>query len=114
MLLPAKDIPDLQFDAAEPDEEGESSERTDVMEIMDADTKESVMTSQNSDFREHSRNLLESVAGGASDRVNQQGRVGDMIDPKLHKGTSEYRELSQKSRSSERATDEEMSRKLVH
>ena len=49
LLLPAKDIPDLQFDAADPDEEGESSERTDVMEIMDMDTKESV-TSQNSDF----------------------------------------------------------------
>ena len=46
--------------------------------------------------------------------MNQQGRVGDMIDPKLHKGTSEYRELSQKSRSSEKATDEEMSRKLMH
>ena len=49
LLLAAKDIPDLQFDAVEPEEKGESSERTVVMEITDVDTKESVMTPQNSD-----------------------------------------------------------------
>ena len=49
LLLAAKDIPDLQFDAAEPEEKGESSEKTDVMEITDVDTKGSMMTPQNSD-----------------------------------------------------------------
>ena len=37
-----------------------------------------------------------------------------MIHPELHSGNSEYRELSQKSRISEKATDEEKSRKTVH
>ena len=46
LLLAAKDIPDLQFDTAETKEKGKPLERTDVMEIMDVDTKESV---QNSD-----------------------------------------------------------------
>ena len=87
------------------------SEGADVMEIMNVDTKESA---QNSDSREQSRNLLESVAGGASDRMNQHRSVEKMIGPKLLKGTSEYRELSQKSWSSEKDTDEETSRKLVH
>ena len=63
LLLAEKDIPDLHFDAAETKEKSKPLERTDVMEIMDVDTKESA---QNSDSREHSRNLLESVAGGAS------------------------------------------------
>ena len=49
LLLAAKDIPDLQFDAAEVKQKGESSERTEVMEIMDVDTKGSVTTPQNSD-----------------------------------------------------------------
>ena len=114
LLLPAKDIPDLQFDVVEPDEEGESLERTDVMEIMDVDTKESVTTLQNSDSREHSRNSLESAAGGASDQVNQRRSLGKMMDPELHSRTSEYRELSQKSRSSKKVAGEETSRKLVH
>ena len=79
------------------------------MEIMNVDTKESV---QNSDSREHSRNLLESVAGEVADQMNQYGNMGKTIGPKLLKGTSEYRELSQKSRSSENV--EEMLRKLIH
>ena len=40
--------------------------------------------------------------------------MGKTIDPKLLKGTSKYRELSQKSRSSEKDTGEETSRKLLH
>ena len=36
------------------------------------------------------------------------------IDPEVHKRTSEYREHSRNSRSSEKATDEERSRKTVH
>ena len=48
-------------------EKGDSSEKTEVMEIMDVNTKRSVMAPQNSDFREHSRNLLESAAGEAQE-----------------------------------------------
>ena len=50
LLLAAKDIPDLQFDAAEPDKKGESSERTEVMEIIDVERKRNMTVSQNSDF----------------------------------------------------------------
>ena len=50
LLLAAKDIPDLQFDAAEAKEKGDSSGRTEVLEITDVDTKGSVTTPQNSDF----------------------------------------------------------------
>ena len=62
LLLPAKDVPDLQFDVAEAEEKGESSERTDVAEIIDVDTNGSVTISQNSDFREHAKNPQESAA----------------------------------------------------
>ena len=83
MLLAEKDIPDLYFDEAEAKEKSKPSERTDVMEIINVDTKKSA---QNSDSRDHSRKSLESVAGGASDRVNQERRVGKTIDPELHSG----------------------------
>ena len=63
LLLAAKDIPDLQFDAAEAKEEDDSSERTEVLEITDVETNGSATAPQNSDFREHSKNLLESAAG---------------------------------------------------
>ena len=36
------------------------------------------------------------------------------MDPELHSNTSEYREHSQKSQSSGKAADEEMSRNTVH
>ena len=107
LLLAEKDIPDLHFDISETKEKGKPLERADVMEIMNVDTKESA---QNSDSREHSRNLLESVAGGALDRMNQYGNMEKTIGAKLLKGTSEYRELSQKSWRS----DKETSTKIVH
>ena len=50
LLLAAKDIPDLHFDVTEVKEKGESSERTDVMEIIDVETKRNMTVSQNSDF----------------------------------------------------------------
>ena len=50
LLLAAKDIPDLQFKAVEEEEKGDSPERTEVMEIMDVDTKGIVTAPQNSDF----------------------------------------------------------------
>ena len=108
LLLAEKDIPNLHFDAAETKEKSKPSETADVMEIMNVDTKENT---QKSDSGEHSRNSLESIAGGALDRMNQHGNVAKMIGTKLLKGTSEYRELSQKSRSSENV--EEMPRKLM-
>ena len=115
LLLAAKDIPDLQFDAAEAKEKGDSPERTEVMEIMDMDTKGScVMAPQNSDFQEHSRNLLESAAGEAQEQISEQRSVQKTMESEPHSRTSECREHSQKSRSSEKATDEKMSRNIVH
>ena len=108
LLLAEKDIPDLHFDVAETKETGTPLERADAMEIMSVDTKESA---QNSDSREHSRNLLKRVAGGALHRSNHHGNVEKTIGAKLLKETSEYRELSQELRSNEHL--EEMPRKLV-
>ena len=54
LLLAPKDIPDLQFEAAEKKDKGDSPEKTEVMEIMDVDTKCSVIAPLNSNFREHS------------------------------------------------------------
>ena len=73
-------------------EKNKPSERTDVMEIINADTQESA---QNSDFREHSRNLLESTAGKAQEKVSERRGVKKTMDPELHSKTSEYREHSQ-------------------
>ena len=50
LLLAPKDIPDLHFDITEKKEKGDSPERTDVMEIMDVNTEDSVTAPQNSDF----------------------------------------------------------------
>ena len=108
LLLAEKDIPNLHFDVTETKEKGKPSEKADVMEIMNVDTKENV---QNSDSREHSRNSLKSVAGGRLHPSNQHGNVEKITDAKLLKETSEYRELSQESRSSEHL--EETSRKMV-
>ena len=83
LLLAAKDVPNLQFDVAESEERGESAVRTDVVEIIEMDTNESVMASQNSDVREHSKNSLESAAGGASDQVSEQRIVEKTMDLEL-------------------------------
>ena len=116
LLLAARDIPDLQFGAAEPEEKGEPSERREVMEIMDVDTKGScVIAPQNSDFREHSINSLESAAGEAQERISKQRNVQKTMDSEPHSRTSECREHSQKLQSSEKTTDEEeTSRNIVH
>ena len=114
LLLAEKDIPDLHFDVTDTKEKGDSSEKTEVMEIMDVNTKRSVMAPQNSDFQEHSRNSLESAAGEAQERVSEQRSVKQALDPELHSNASEYREHSQKSRNSGKSTDEETSRNTVH
>ena len=46
--------------------------------------------------------------------MNQQRSMEKTMDPELHNRISEYRELSQKSRSSKKVAEEETSRKLVH
>ena len=114
LLLASKDIPDLHFDVAEVTEKGESLERTDVMEIIDVDRKGSVTVSQNSNFREHSRNSLENAAGKAQQQASEQRSVKKTMGLEPHNRISKFREHSQKSRSSEKVTDEEMSRKIVH
>ena len=58
-------------------------------------TKRSLMTPQNSDFREHSRNSLERAVGEAQERVSEQRSVKQALDPELHSNASEYREHSQ-------------------
>ena len=108
LLLEEKDIPDLHFDITETKEKGKPLEKADVMEIVNVDIEESA---QNSNSREHLRNSPESVAGGALYRINQHRNVEKKIGPKLLKGTSEYREHSQESRSSEHV--EEKPRKLM-
>ena len=67
LLLAEKDIPDLHFDITDTKEKGDSSEKTEVMEITEVNTKRSVMVPQNSDFGEHSINSLESAAGEAQE-----------------------------------------------
>ena len=115
LLLAEKDIPDLHFEEATvAKEKGDSAEKTELMEIMDVNTKRSVTAPQNSDFREHSRNSLESAAGEAQERVSKQRSVKKTMNPELHSKTSEYREHSQKSWSSGKVTDEETSRNIVH
>ena len=108
LLLAEKDIPDLHFDIKDRKEKGDSSE---VMEITDVNT--GGMTPLNSNFREHSRNLLESAAGEALELVSEQRSVKQALDLELHGNPSEYREHSQKSQNSVKPTDVETPRKLV-
>ena len=114
LLLAEKDIPDLHFDVMDRTEKGYSSEKTEVMEVIDVNTKRSMMTPQNSDFREHSRNLLESAVGEAQEWVSEQRSVKQALDPELHSNASKYREHSQKSRNSEKSTNVETSENIVH
>ena len=111
LLLAEKDIPDLHFDIKDRKEKGDSSEKTEVMEITDVNT--GGMTPLISNFREHSRNSLESAAGEELELVSEQRSVKQALDSELHSNASEYREHSQKSRDSGKPTDVEKPRKLV-
>ena len=113
LLLAPKDIPNLHFNVTDMDEKSDTLEKTEVMEIMDVNTEECVMAPQNSDFREHSRNSLENVAGEALELVSEQKNVKQTLDSELPSNTSEYREHSQKSRNSRKLIDVETTRKLV-
>ena len=50
LLLAEKDIPDLHFDVTDRTEKDDSPERTDVIEIMDVNTEDSVTAPHNSNF----------------------------------------------------------------
>ena len=113
LLLAEKDIPDLHFHVTDVKEKDDSSEKTEVMEIKDMNTEDCVTAPRNSDFREHSRNLLENAAGEALELVSEQKSVKQVLDSELSSNTSEYREHSQKSRNSRKPTDVETARKLV-
>ena len=111
LLLAPKDIPNLHFNVRDTDEKGDLSEKTEVMEITDVNT--GGMTPLNSDFREHSRNSLESAAGEELELASEQRSVKQALDSKPHSNASEYREHSQKSWNSGKPTDVETPRKLV-
>ena len=106
LLLAEKDIPDLHFDVKD---NGDSP--VDMMELTSVNT--CGMMPQNSEFREHLRNSLESVAGEAQDRESKQRSVRQALNSKLHSNASECREHSQKLRDSGKPTDVETPGKLV-
>ena len=110
LLLAEKDIPDLHFSIKD---NGDSPEKTDMMELMNVNTEDCVTVPRNSDFREHSRNSLESVAGGAQVRLRDERSLEQALDSELHSNTSEYREHSQKSRDSGKPANVERPGKLV-
>ena len=101
LLLAEKDIPDLHFDIKD---NGDSPEKTDMMELMNVNTEDCVTEPRNSEFREHSGNLLESVAGEALERESEQRFVRQGLNSKLHSNASECGEHSQKSRDSGKPT----------
>ena len=107
LLLAPRDIPDLQFAVAEREDKGDSSEKTDVIELMNVNIEDCVTVPRNSDFREHSRNLLQGVAGEAQVRLRDQRSLEKALDSELHSNISEYREHSQKSQDNGKPTDKE-------
>ena len=109
LLLAEKDIPDLHFSI----EDNSDSPEKNVMELMNVNTEDCVTVPWNSDFREHSRNLLEHVAGGAQVRLRNQRSLEQALDSELHSNTSKYREHSQKPRDSGKPTNVERPGKLV-
>ena len=106
LLLAEKDIPDLHFDIKD-----NRDSPVEVVELTSVNT--CGMMPQNSEFREHLRNSLESVVGEAQDRENKQRSVRQAVNSKLHSNASECREHSQNSRDSGKPTDVETPVKLV-
>ena len=84
-----------------------------MMELMNLNIEDCVMTPRHSDFREHSRNPLENAAGEELELVSEQRSLKQALDSKLHSNTSEYRGHSQKSRDNGKTTDVETARKLA-
>ena len=83
------------------------------MEIMDVNTEDCVTAPRNSDFQEHSRNLLESAAGEELELVSEQRSLKQVLDSELHSNASEYREHSQNRGDNGKPTDVETPGKLV-
>ena len=110
LLLAEKDIPDLHFEVKD---NGDSPEKTDVMDLMNVNTEECVTEPRISEFREHSGNSLESVAGEALERESEQRIVRQGLNSKMHSNARECREHSQKSRDSGKPTDVETPGKLA-
>ena len=106
LLLAEKDIPDLDFNVTDTKEKGDSLETMEVLEITDVNTTGT--TPQNSEFRELSRNSLESAAGEALERESEQRSVRQALNSKLHSNASECGEHSQKSRDGGKPTGVEM------
>ena len=52
------------------------------MEIIDVETKRNMTVAQNSDFREHSKNSLESVADEAPQQASEQRSIEKVMDPR--------------------------------
>ena len=96
LLLAEKDIPELDFNVSDTKEKGDSLETMEVMEVKDVNI--SGMTPQNSEFRELSRNSLESAAGEALERESEQRGVRQALNSKLHSNASECQEHSQNPR----------------
>ena len=113
LLLAPRDIPDLHFAVAEREDKGDSREKIDVIELMNVNTEDCVTVPRNSDFREHSRNLRESVAGEAQVRLRDQRSLEKALDSELHSNTSEYREHSQKSQDNGKPIDKESAANMV-
>ena len=111
LLLAEKDIPDLHFDIKDKKEKGDSSEQTEVMEIIDVTT--GGMTPLNINFRKHLRNSLENAAGEELQLVGEQRSQKQALDSELHSKVSKYREHSQKSRDNGKPTAAETARKLM-
>ena len=107
LLLAPRDIPDLQFAVAEREDKGDSPEKTDMIELMNMNIEDCVTVPRNSDFREHSRNLLQGVAGEAQVRLRDQRSLEKVLDSELHSNISKYREHSQKSQDNGKTTDKD-------
>ena len=93
LLLAPRDIPDLHFPVAEREDKDDSPEKTDVIELMNVNIKDCITVPRKSNFREHSRNSLESVADNKSAETKRRTFSRD-----IHLQHSECREHSQNSR----------------
>ena len=113
LLLAPRDIPDLHFPVAEREDKGDSPEKTDVIELMNVNIKDCVTVPWKSNFREHSRNSMQGVAGEAQVRLRDERSLEKVLDSEVHWNISEYRKHSQKSRDSGKPKDVETPRELA-
>ena len=107
LLLAPRDIPDLHFPLAERKDKSDLPDKTDVIELMNVNIKDCVTLPRKSDFREHSRNSLQGVAGEAQVRLRDQRSLEMALDSELHSNISEYREHSKKSHDNGKTTDKD-------